>query len=527
VTIVPANAHADSNSPLFVQSFMLTFWLTIGFCLLGFVVLMPFGGFGLESQNTAATLMFDTFAVFIQTKMLSALYCNYDDDPPLLVATEATPDPLVCWDGLHMLYGAIALVAIPVFNISSVFVKFRIQSKQSVVVYDLWFVAFQQQLLLLAATVQTFFGNDLPYVLLATLMLCSSTMLMLALFYGDEHVSGHRICNVASLTHGNRLCWTMAWWTSVMAFVSQVLGSSQLHSSGFALFMVFYVGLLVIVMISCGGWFWCKSSTTGARPNAAAVLNEGESLSFFGVERRLEDLLKSEEEAASTSNAPAHESSSLKAPLLLGQGADKAGGGGEGEAEGGVEGNTERTQRHIKMRIPAKTGERCIEASTMHLIVEHIQKHSKRGNATYELTLANVGLEANSLKPLVPFLVGYLQCRGGWCTSWKSSEMALLCNNSSECCASPHSVICFCCLSKPQSREKGLCNCMRCIYQDNSIKCPITSLSLASNGLGQKPKALLLIRDVLKDSRSLTHFDISNNGLGAKQARLIADGLCA
>jgi hypothetical protein len=191
---------------VFVQSFVLTFWLTIGFCALGFGVLMPFSGFGPESQNTVAALMFDMFAVFVQTKMLSALNCNYAADPPLLVATEATQDPLVCWDGLHMLYGAIALVAIPVFNISSVFVKFRIQCRQSVVVYDLWFVAFQQQLLLLAATVRTFFGNECPYVPLATLVLCSLIMLTLALFYRVECASGHRICNVASLTHAFQSC---------------------------------------------------------------------------------------------------------------------------------------------------------------------------------------------------------------------------------------------------------------------------------------------------------------------------------
>ena len=44
---------------------------------------MPLGGFAAESQNLAAALMFDTFAVFVQTKMLSALYCNYSKDPPL------------------------------------------------------------------------------------------------------------------------------------------------------------------------------------------------------------------------------------------------------------------------------------------------------------------------------------------------------------------------------------------------------------------------------------------------------------
>jgi hypothetical protein len=484
---------------------VLTFWLTIGFCALGFGVLMPLSGFGPESQNTVAALMFDTFAVFVQTKMLSALYCNYDDDPPLLVATEATPDPMVCWNGLHMLYGAIALVVVPVFNISSVFVKFRIQSKQSVVVYDLWFAACQQQLLLLSATVHTFFGNESPYVLLTTLVLCSSTMLTLAVFYGDERVSGHRICNVASLTQCNRACWAMAWWTSAMAFVSRVLGS-QLHSSGFTLFMVFYVGLLTIVMVSCGGWFWWphESST-------------GENLSFFGVEWHLKTLLKAEEGVSSTSNAPARKRSSqtvLGAPLLQ---EGEAGGRGASEAGGA---------RHIQVLIPAKTGQRCIEASTMHLIVERIQKHSKQGNTTYELILTNVGLEAGSLKPLVTFLVGYLRCKGGCCTSRKSSEVALLCNDGSECCASPHSFICFCCFAKPQDRERGLCNCMRCIYQDNSIKCPITSLSLASNDLGKKTKAILLIRDMLKDSCSLTHFDISNNGLRAKQAQRIAAGLC-
>jgi Ran GTPase-activating protein (RanGAP) involved in mRNA processing and transport len=84
--------------------------------------------------------------------------------------------------------------------------------------------------------------------------------------------------------------------------------------------------------------------------------------------------------------------------------------------------------------------------------------------------------------------------------------MAVLCNDS---------LICFCCFSKPQD--------MRCISQGT---CPITSLSLASNDLGKKTKAVLLIQDMLKDSRSLTHFDISNNGLGAKQARRIAAGLC-
>jgi hypothetical protein len=389
---------------VFVQSFELTFWLTIGFCALGFGVLMPFSGFGPESQNTVAALMFDTFAVFIQTKMISALYCNYDVDPPLLVATEATHNPLVCWDGLHMLYGAIALVVVPVFNISSVFVKFQIQSKQSVVVYDLWFVAFQQQLLLLAATVHTFFGNESPYVLLAILALCSSTMLTLVLFYGDERVSGHRICNVASLAHCNRACWAMAWWTSVMAFVSRVLGG-QLHSSGFTLFMVFYVGLLMIVMISCVGWFWW--------PNESST---GENLSFFGVERHLkklmnaeEEAMKAEEEAMPTSNAPAGESSSptgLGEPLLQ-------------EGEAGRRGASEagRTPRHMKIRIPAKTGQRCIEASTMHLIVERIQTHSKHGNATYELNLTNVGLEAGCLKPLAAFLLGYLRCKGGCCTT--------------------------------------------------------------------------------------------------------------
>ena len=112
-------AFTTITDAAFVQSFVLTFWFTIGFCTLAFGVLMPFGGFAPESQNVAAALMFDTFAVFVQTKMLSALYCNYSNDPPLLVATETNSDPLVCWEGLHLLYGTIALVVIPAFNISS------------------------------------------------------------------------------------------------------------------------------------------------------------------------------------------------------------------------------------------------------------------------------------------------------------------------------------------------------------------------------------------------------------------------
>jgi hypothetical protein len=173
----------------------------------------------------------------------------------------------VCWEGLHLLYGTIALVVIPAFNISSVFIKFRIQSRQSVVAYDLWFVAVQQQLLLLAATTHTFYGDNSPYMLLTALILCSSTMLSLALFYNKT------ICNVALLTHCNRTFWAMAWWTSVMALVSRVL-ASQLPSSGFALFLVFYMGLLAIIIITCFAWFWWpRASFTGT------------SLSFFGVKR--------------------------------------------------------------------------------------------------------------------------------------------------------------------------------------------------------------------------------------------------
>jgi hypothetical protein len=70
-----------------------------------------------------------------------------------------------------------------------------------------------------------------------------------------------------------------------------------------------------------------------------------------------------------------------------------------------------------------------------------------------------------------------------------------------------------------------LFNCLQCV-SNHTPKCLIKSLSLASNKLGLKPKALLLIRDMLKGNNSLTHLDISNNELEAKGARLIADGLC-
>jgi hypothetical protein len=506
---------------------VLTFWFTIGFCTLAFGILMPFGGFAPESQNVAAALIFDTFAVFIQTKMLSALYCNYSNDPPLLIATETNSDPLVCWEGLHLLYGTIALVAIPAFNISSVFVKFRIQSRQSVVAYDLWFVVVQQQLLLLAATVHTFFGEHSPDVLLATLILCSSTMLLLALFYD------RKICNVVLLTHCNRMFWAMAWWTSTMASVSRVL-ASHLPSSGFTLFVMFYIGLLAIIMISCFVWFrWPRGSFAGT------------SLSFFGVKRYLEELVEiwNEEEdmlielassrchnmqrggtnnsdlsgrigwwaARHKMNAQVLMQTQLRVPLLL-------------SSTAMLPWITLRTPRSMEILIPPKTGQRCIEASTMHIIVDHVQKCSKQGDATYKLTLINVGLEAGSLKPLATFLVGYLQLKGGCCTNLKSSEVAVICNDAQECCINPHSSICFCCFPKPKDIQRGLFNCLQCVSKPMP-KCPIQSLSLASNELGRKTKALQLIRDMLKGNHSLTHVDISNNELGAG-AKFIADGLC-
>jgi hypothetical protein len=514
---------------------VLTFWFTIGFCTLAFVVLVPFCGFAPESQNVAATLMFDTFAVFVQTKMLSALYCNYSNDPPLLVATETNSDPLVCWEGLHLLYGTIALIVIPVLNISSVFVKFRIRSRQSVVAYDLWFVAVQQQLLLLAATMHTFFGDHSPYVLLATLMLCSSTMLLLALFYSKT------ICNVALLTHCNRVFWAMAWWTSAMALVSQVL-TSHLHSSGFTLFLVFYIGLLAIITISCFAWvWWPRASFTGT------------NLSFFGVKRYLQGLTEEEkcvkiEPALERQNMQReHINNSYMLSGRIDWWATKHNasrhawrGKEEGEEEKEEEEVVMQTQLQVPLLlsstsitlhtprsilIPPKTGQRCIEASTMHTIVDHIQKCSNQDDATYKLTLSNVGLEAGSLKPLATFLVGYLQLKGGCCTNPKLSEVAVMCNDAQECCINPHSFICFCCFLKPQDIQRGLFNCLQCVSKPMP-RCPIKSLSLASNELGRKTKALQLIRDMLKGSHSLTHIDISNNELGAKSVWILADGVC-
>jgi hypothetical protein len=161
----------------------------------------------------------------------------------------------------------------------------------------------------------------------------------------------------------------------------------------------------------------------------------------------------------------------------------------------------------------------------MHTIVDHVQKCSRQGDATYKLTLSNVGLEAGSLKPLATFLVGYLQLKGGCCTNLKSSEVSVMCNDAQECCITPHSFICFCCFPKPKDIQRGLFNCLQCVSKPRP-KCLITSLSLASNELGRKTKALLLIRDMLKGNHSLTHIDVSNNELGAKGAQFLADGLC-
>jgi hypothetical protein len=190
---------------------------------------------------------------------------------------------------------------------------------------------------------------------------------------------------------------------------------------------------------------------------------------------------------------------------------------------------TLRTPRSMEILIPPKTGRRCIEASTMHTIVDHVKKCSKQGDATYKLTLSNVGLEAGSLKPLATFLVGYLQLKGGCCTNLKSSEVAVMCNDAQECCINPHSFLCFCCFPKPKDIQRGLFNCLQCVSKpmpNTWPKCPIQSLSLASNELGCKTKALQLIRDMLKGNHSLTHFDISNNELGAAGAQLLADSLC-
>jgi hypothetical protein len=470
---------------------VLTFWLTVGFCSLALLLL--FSGFAPELQNTAATLVFDIFAVFVQTKMLSALNCNYSHDPSLLIATQTTSDPLVCWEGMHLLYGGIAFIAIPVFNISSVFVKFRTQSRQSVVTYDLWFVAVQQQLLLLAATIRTFFGDHSPYVLLATLILCSSTMLSLALFYNKP------ICNVALLIHCNRTFWAMAWWTSAMAFVSEWV----LSLSAFTLFFAFYVGLMAIIAISCIKW--CQWG-----PSAASAPLDRNSVSFFGVKRYLKQI--ETENVGVAVGAP----TTLREPLLLSPSTSPT----------APTTSTPPTQRTIEILIPPKTDQRCIEASTMHIVVDHLQEHCQQGNATYKLGLENVGLEAGSLEPLATFLVGYLQFKGCRCMISKSSEVAMLCSGVGECCINPHWFICFCCFpKKPQDSQKGLCNCLQCVSKYMPT-CPITSLSLASNELGSKPKTLKLIGSILKSSHLLTDVNVSDNKIGAEGARLIADGVC-
>jgi hypothetical protein len=319
---------------------------------------------------------------------------------------------------------------------------------------------------------------------------------------------------------------------------------------------VFYIGLLVIIMISCFAWFqWPRASFAGT------------NLSFFGVKRYLQGLnevLTEEEEEGCARLEPAsirHQNVGRgdisNSDLLSGRidwwatthkkrrdAWSRNEEQEEKEEEETAAVQTQLSQLQVpllwssvpttlctppsmEMRIPPKTGQRCIEASTMHTIVDHVQKHSRprQGNTTYKLTLDNVGLEAGSLKPLAIFLAGYLRLKSGCCTNSMSSEVAVLYNDAQECCINPHSFICFCCFPKPQDIQNGLCNCLRCTSK-HAQKCWITSLSLASNELGRKPKALLLIRDMLKGNNSLTHFDISNNGLGAKGGRLIADGLC-
>jgi hypothetical protein len=343
--------------------------------------------------------------------------------------------------------------------------------------------------------------------------------------------------------------WAMAWWTSTMALVSRVMASG-LPSSGFTLFLVFYIGLLAIIMISCFVWF--------QRPRASFA---GTNLSFFGVKRYLQELveIRNEEEdmllelAASRCHNMQREGTN-NSNLLSGQidwwaarhkmNAHVRSGKEEEEEKEEEEAAAVQTQlqvpllrsstptidilrtpRSMDILIPPKTGQRCIEASTMHTIVDHIQKCSRQGDATYKLTLSNVGLEADSLKPLATFLVGYIQLKGGCCTNLKSSEVAVMCNDAQECCINPHSFICFCCFPKPKDIQRGLFNCLQCVSKPRPA-CPIKSLSLASNELGRKTKALQLIRDMLKGNSSLMHFDISNNELGAKGAQLVADGLC-
>jgi hypothetical protein len=383
-------------------------------------------------------------------------------------------------------------------------------------------------------------------------------MLLLASFYIRYDKT---ICNVALLTHCNRMFWAMAWWTSTMALVSRVL-ASHLPSSGFTLFLVFYIGLLAIFMISCFAWFQRPRASFAGIPN----------LSFFGVKRYLQQELvkiRNEEEdmllelASSRCHNMQREGTNTS-DLLSGRidwwaarhkmnahaWSDKEEEEKEEEEAAAVQTQlqvplllsstptTLRTPRSMEILIPPRTSwwtgqrgplnyRRAIEASTMHTIVDHIQKcsRSRQGDATYKLTLSNVGLKAGSLKPLATFLVGYLQLKGGCCTNSKSSEVAVLCNDTQECCMNPHSFICFCCFDKPKDIQRGLFNCLQCVSKPRPT-CPIKSLSLASNELGRKTKALELIRDVLKGNHSLTHVDISNNELGAKGALCLADGLC-
>jgi hypothetical protein len=315
---------------------------------------------------------------------------------------------------------------------------------------------------------------------------------LLALFYNSYY--NKPICNVALLVHCNRTFWAMAWWTSVMAFVSEWV------LSVFTLFVVFYVGLMVITAISCIEWF----------QRGPSAPFDGNNVSFFGVKRYLKQIeTENEEEVGAT--APTTLSVTGREPLLLWPSMSPNRG-------------TPRTQRTIEILIPQKTDQRCMEVSTMHIIVDHIQKCSRQGDATYKVTLSNVGLEAGSLKPLATFLVGYLQLKGGCCTNSKS-EVAVLCNDAQECCINPHSFLCFCCFPKPKDIQRGLFNCLQCVTK-HTPECPIKSLSLTCNELGRKTKALQLIRDMLKGNSSLMHFDISNNELGAKGSQLVADGLC-
>jgi hypothetical protein len=300
-------------------------------------------------------------------------------------------------------------------------------------------------------------------------------------------------------------------------------------------------------MISCFAWF--------QRPRASFA---GTNLSFFGVKRYLQELveIKNEEEdmlseLASSRCHNMQREGTNSSDLLSGRidwwaarhkmnahvRSDKEEEEKEEEETAAVQTQlqvplllswtptTLRTPQSMEILIPPKTGQRCLEASTMHTIVDHIQKCSRQGDATYKLTLRNVGLEADSLKPLATFLVGYIQLKSGCCTNLKSSEVAVMCNDAQECCINPHSFICFCCFPKPKDIQRGLFNCLQCVSKPRPT-CPIESLSLASNELGRKTRALQLIRDMLIGNHSLTRVDISNNELGANGAQFLADGLC-